>query len=68
MKKKLWNIISNPPIIKINGIRVPAWQLPSIEDREAMIEEIVKRMPKKRKNNPGYNEAINDMVVNKVVQ
>jgi len=40
MKTKLWNIISNPPIIKINGIRVPAWQVPSIEDREAMIEAI----------------------------
>ena len=33
MKTKLWKIISNPPIIKINGIRVPAWQVPSIEDR-----------------------------------
>ena len=61
MKKKLWNIISNPPIIKINGIRVPAWQVPSIEDREAMIKEIVNTMPKKRKNNPGYNEAVENM-------
>ena len=67
MKTKLWNIISNPPIIKINGIRVPSWQVPSIEDRGAMIDAIVNTMPKKRKNNPGYNEAINDMVVNKVV-
>ena len=61
MKTKLWNIISNPPIIKINGIRVPAWQVPSIEDREAMVKEIVNTMPKKRKNNPGYNEAVENM-------
>jgi len=31
-------------MIKINGIRVPAWQVPSIEDREAMVKEIVKQM------------------------
>ena len=61
MKTKLWNIISNPPIIKINGIRVPAWQVPSIEDREAIIEAIVNTMPKKMKNNPGYNEAVENM-------
>ena len=61
MKTKLWNIISNPPIIKINGIRVPAWQVPSIEDREAIIEAIVITMPKKRKNNPAYNEAVENM-------
>ena len=61
MKTKLWKIISNPPMIKINGIRVPAWQVPSIEDREAMIKEIVNTMPKKRKNNPGYNEAVENM-------
>jgi len=61
MKTKLWNIISNPPIIKINGIRVPAWQVPSIEDREAMIKAIANTMPKKRKNNPGYNEAVENM-------
>ena len=51
MKTKLWNIISNPPMIKIEGIRVPAWIVPSIPDREAMIKEIVKKMSKKQKNN-----------------
>jgi len=61
LKTKLWKILSNPPIIKINGISVPAWQVPSIEDREAMIKEIVNTMPKKRKNNPGYNEAVENM-------
>jgi len=47
MKTKLWKILSNPPMIKINGIRVPAWQVPSIEDREAMVKEIVKRISKR---------------------
>ena len=42
MKTKLWKIISNPPMIKVQGIRVSAWQVPSIEDREAIIEAIVK--------------------------
>jgi len=45
VKKKLWEIISNPPMIKIEGVRVPAWQVPSIEDREAMIEAIVRIIP-----------------------
>ena len=48
-------------MIKIEGIRVPAWIVPSIPDREAMIKEIVNTMPKKRKNNPGYNEAVENM-------
>ena len=45
MKKKLWKIISNPPMIKIQGIRVPAWKVPSIEDGEAIVDAIVKIMP-----------------------
>jgi len=61
MKTKLWKILSNPPMIKINGISVPAWQVPSIEDREAMVNAIVKKMPKKKKCNPGYNACVNDM-------
>jgi len=48
-------------MIKINGISVPAWQVPSIEDREAMVNAIVKKMPKKKKCNPGYNACVNDM-------
>jgi len=44
MKNKLWQIISNPPMIKIEGISVPAWTVPSIEDREAMIDAILKEL------------------------
>jgi len=47
VKKKLWNIISNPPMIKIEGVRVPAWKVPSIEDREAMINAIVQEIGEK---------------------
>ena len=32
-------------MIKIQGISVQAWQVPSIEDREAMIEAIVRIIP-----------------------
>ena len=45
MKDKLWKIISNPPIIKVQGISVNAWQVPSMEDREAIVDAIVKIMP-----------------------
>ena len=41
MKDKLWKIISNPPIIKVQGISVNAWQVPSMEDREAIVDAIV---------------------------
>ena len=68
MKDKLWKIISNPPIIKVQGISVNAWQVPSMEDREAIVDAIVKIMPititpteKKRKDlldwiKESYNE------------
>jgi len=57
MKTKLWNIISNPPIIKINGIRVPAWQVPSIEDREAMVEAIHLKINENNVSNHLNNES-----------
>ena len=44
MENKLWEIISNPPMIKIQGISVPAWTVPSVEDREAIVKEITKRL------------------------
>jgi len=46
-KEELWNILSNPPIKKIQGIQVPAWKVPSIEDREAMINAIVQEIGEK---------------------
>jgi len=45
MKDKLWKIISNPPVIKVQGISVNAWQIPSMEDREAMVDAIVEIIP-----------------------
>jgi len=54
MKDKLWKIISNPPMIKIQGVSVQAWQVPSIEDREAMVEAIVEEIAKRE----GSNERI----------
>jgi len=46
MENKLWEIISNPPMIKIQGVSVQAWQVPSIEDRTAIVKEIAKRLKK----------------------
>ena len=45
IKDKLWDIISNPHTIKIDGVKVPAWTIPDLKDRKAMVEAIVKVIP-----------------------
>ena len=43
MKDKLWTLLSNPPMTEIDGIKnIPAWTIPDLKDRKAMVEAIVK--------------------------
>jgi len=36
----LWELISNPPKKKIQGVYVPTWKVPDIEDRKEMVKAI----------------------------
>ena len=42
--EEIWKIITNPPMVKVCDVSVPAWQVPRIDDRKAMIEVIVEKL------------------------
>jgi len=48
----IWDIISNPPNKKIQGINVPKWQVPALKDREAMVDAINEAIVERLKGLP----------------
>jgi len=48
MYNSLWHLLSNPPTKEVQGVKVPAWTPPPLEDRKAMVEEIMKKFKIKR--------------------
>lgn len=46
MKKRIWQILSNPPDKDVQGFRIPKWNISPLEERKAMVDAIVKEIEK----------------------